>query len=52
MRRGDIVGVPIGGGCVEGMSEEGGMRWSLVGVCSIGEREIDNRGFDMCVGVV
>ena len=34
MRRGDIVGVPIGGGCVEGMSEGGGMRWSLVGVCS------------------
>ena len=52
MRRGDVVGVPVGGGWVEGVTEEGGERWSLVGVCSIGEREIDNRGFGVCVGVV
>ena len=52
MRRGDVVGVPISGGWVEDMSEKSGVRWSLVGVCSIGEREIDNLGFDMCFGVV
>ena len=49
MRRGDVVGVPVGGGWVEGMSEKGGVHWSLIEVCFIVEREIDNCEFDICV---
>ena len=46
---GDVVCVPNGGGWVEGMSKKGGVRWSLIEVCLIGEREIDSCGFDICV---
>ena len=51
MRMGDVVGVPNGGGWVEGVSEKGGVRWSLVEVFLIGEREIDSCGFDIRVWV-
>jgi len=37
---GDVVGVSDGSGWVEGMSEKGGVHWSLIEVCFIGEREI------------
>jgi len=42
MRMGDVVGVLIGCGWMIDISERGGVRWSLVGVCLIGEREIDS----------
>ena len=49
MRMGDVVGVPNGGGWVEGVFGMGGARWSLIEVCLIGERDIDSCGFDICV---
>jgi hypothetical protein len=33
---GDVVGVSDGSGWVEGMSEKGGVHWSLIEVCTCG----------------
>ena len=49
---GDVVGVSDGGGWVEGVSEKGGVHWSLIEVCFIGEREIDICEFDMCLSLL
>ena len=46
---GDVVGVPDCSSWVEGMSEKGGVHWSLVEVCFIGEREIDICESNICV---